>query len=136
MHNRVVIDTGPLLAAFNSKDPLHEIYADWLSNFDGELFLPYPVFIETCWSLEKWPHLEAALIQSVIDEELTLIIPTTEDLKRIVELVTKYRDLRLGIVDASVVATAERYRIRDVSSIDSHLEIVKPKHVNRLTIIP
>ncbi len=46
---------------------------------------------------------------------------------RIAELVAAYRDLPLGTVDASVVATAERLAVRDIATLDRrHFSVVQP----------
>jgi len=51
------------------------------------------------------------------------------DWLRIAELVARYRDLPLGTVDASVVATAERLGIADIATVDRrHFSVVRPKH--------
>ncbi len=47
------------------------------------------------------------------------------DWLRIAELVATYRDLPLGTVDASVVATAERLTVREVATLDRrHFAVV------------
>src|SRR5437867_829067 len=52
------------------------------------------------------------------------------DWLRIAELVGRYRDLPLGTVDGSVVATAERLGIVEVATLDRrHFSIVRPGHV-------
>ncbi|MDQ3092152.1 MAG: VapC toxin family PIN domain ribonuclease, partial [Actinomycetota bacterium] len=45
--------------------------------------------------------------------------------------------LPLGTVDASVVATAERLGIAEVATLDHrHLSVVRPRHVDALTLLP
>jgi len=59
------------------------------------------------------------------------------DWPRIMELVAKYRDLRLGTVDASVIATAERLRVRTIATLDRrHFSVVRPKHVRAFELLP
>ena len=49
------------------------------------------------------------------------------DWLRIAELVAGYRNLPLGTVDASVVATAERLLIREIATLDRrHFTVVVP----------
>ncbi len=49
------------------------------------------------------------------------------DWLRIAELVAGYRDLPLGTVDASVVATAERSGVREIATLDRrHFTVVQP----------
>jgi predicted nucleic acid-binding protein len=59
------------------------------------------------------------------------------DWLRIAELVATYRDLPLGTVDASVVAAGERLAITDVATVDRrHFGVVRPAHVDALTLVP
>lgn len=59
------------------------------------------------------------------------------DWLRIAELVWRYRDLPLGTVDASVVATAERLRVTDIATIDRrHFGVVRPNHTAAFTLLP
>jgi hypothetical protein len=53
------------------------------------------------------------------------------------ELVATYRDLRLGAVDASIVAAAERLDISDVATVDRrHFGVFRPRHVTAFTLLP
>lgn len=58
------------------------------------------------------------------------------DWLRIAELVATYRDLPLGTVDASVVATAERLTVEDVATLDRrHFTVVRSRR-GALTLLP
>lgn len=59
------------------------------------------------------------------------------DWLRIAELVSRYRDLPLGTVDASVVAVAERMRITEIATVDRrHFSVVRPSHAAAFTLLP
>lgn len=59
------------------------------------------------------------------------------DWLRIAELVARYRELPLGTVDASVVATAERLGIKEIATVDRcYFSVVRPNHVDAFTLIP
>jgi len=59
------------------------------------------------------------------------------DWLRVAELVSTYRDLSLGGIDASVVATAERLGIEQVATLDRrHFAVVRPRHVGAFAIVP
>lgn len=56
---------------------------------------------------------------------------------RIAELVGAYRDLPLGTVDASLVATAERLQIETVATLDRrHFSVVRPTNAAAFALIP
>jgi uncharacterized protein len=59
------------------------------------------------------------------------------DWMRIAELVARHRDLPLGTVDASVVATAERLGVQDIATLDRrHFNVVRPNHSATFTLLP
>ena len=59
------------------------------------------------------------------------------DLPRIAELVEKYVSLPLGIVDAAVIAIAERLEAAEVATVDrKHFSIVRPRHFPMFRLLP
>jgi predicted nucleic acid-binding protein len=81
--------------------------------------------------------LEADLLDAIAEGELRLEDLERNDYARTSELVTIYADLPLGMVDASVVAVAERLDVREVATIDHrHFSVVRPRHVDAFTLLP
>jgi hypothetical protein len=63
--------------------------------------------------------------------------PTSADLARCRELQSRYANLALGIVDASLVALAERLGEPKVVTLDQrHFRAVRPAHVEAFEIRP
>lgn len=59
------------------------------------------------------------------------------DWLRIAELVGTYADMPLGAIDASVIAAAERLGIERIATLDRrHFTVVRPNHVETLTLLP
>jgi hypothetical protein len=56
------------------------------------------------------------------------------------ELLTTYRSLHLQVVDACVVALAERLDVREVATLDRRdFQVISPRHLRRgerLTLLP
>jgi predicted nucleic acid-binding protein len=56
---------------------------------------------------------------------------------RIAELVARYHDLPLGTVDASVIAAAERLKVREIATTDRrHFGIMRPRHTRTFELLP
>jgi predicted nucleic acid-binding protein len=56
---------------------------------------------------------------------------------RIRQLIANYSDLLLGMVDVSVIALAERYRINTIATLDRrHFGVIRLRHVAVFTIVP
>ena len=61
----------------------------------------------------------------------------TRDYVRIGELLSAYADLRLGFVDAAVLAVVERFGERQVASLDRrHFAAVLLNHTAALQLLP
>lgn len=135
----VVADTGPLYAMVDSDDAWHErVIAWWRSNREP-IVVPVCVLPEVCYLLHTRisQEAEAAFVHSIARGELTIEPLEPEDIARTDTLVRKYADLRLGFVDATVIATSERLDARDVLSTDRrHFSAVKPRHVGALRLLP
>jgi predicted nucleic acid-binding protein len=59
------------------------------------------------------------------------------DLTRAVTVLTKYRDMRLGLADASLVVLAERYNTTCILTLDErHFRAIKPLHADTFTLLP
>ncbi|MGF1667529.1 MAG: PIN domain-containing protein, partial [Acidimicrobiia bacterium] len=69
--------------------------------------------------------------------EFTIEPVMAGDWLRIAELVSRYRDLPLGTIDASVVAAAERLDITGIATLDRrHFSIVRPVHTGSFELLP
>ena len=80
--------------------------------------------------LERFLDLRAQLdwLRSIQSGAFLLSETTVADLGRCSELLTQYADLRLGLADAAVVATAERLGIPTILTVDlRHFRVVQSK---------
>jgi uncharacterized protein len=95
--------------------------------------------VEACWLLERalGPRTEEAFLRSIGKGELAIEVLRPEDYSRAAELVERYADLRLGMVDASVVAVAERLGITTVATVNRiDFVVVRPRHVAAFELVP
>jgi uncharacterized protein len=80
---------------------------------------------------------EKRFLDDLMSDRFRIEPVVDEDWPRIAELVERYGDQRLGSVDASVVATAERLRIAEVATVDRrHFSVVRPRHVVAFNLLP
>jgi predicted nucleic acid-binding protein len=83
------------------------------------------------------PEAELRFLEDIASGALTVEPVRPSDWLRIAELVWHYRDLPLGTVDASVVATAERLNVSLMVTLDyRHFTVVRPSHVESFEILP
>lgn len=80
---------------------------------------------------------EARFLNDLYRGHLSVMTVESSEWPRIAELIWKYRDLPLGTVDASVVALAERLKVRQIATLDrKHFSVVKPAHVEAFELLP
>jgi uncharacterized protein len=61
----------------------------------------------------------------------------TADYARVAELLERYVDLRVGVVDAAVLAIVERLGESKLATLDRrHFSIMRPRHVGALEPLP
>ena len=105
----------------------------------GPLTVPQLVVTEVAYLLETRLGSDAE-VRFLGDLAAGNLIPEpvhAGDWIRIAELVAEYRDLPLGTVDASVVATAERLRVTQLATLDRRqFTVVRPVHAPSFEILP
>jgi hypothetical protein len=133
------VDAGPLYAYVDEDDRDHEASLTLLTDHMGPLIVPQLVVTEVAYLLEARLGVEAE-VRFLGDLAAGNLIPEpvrAGDWIRIAGLVAEYRDLPLGTVDASVVATAERLRIARLATLDRrHFTVVRPAHAPAFEILP
>lgn len=134
----LLVDTNILVAAADTSTPEHESCVEVLGG-DDDLIVPAPVVVETAWMIESrlGPEAEATFVNSVAAGELRVIDLTEDDWSRCRDLIAQYADLRLGLVDASVVVVAERFRQETIATLNRRdFAVVRPAHCDAFTLIP
>jgi uncharacterized protein len=135
----LILDTGPLLAALDGADPDHDACAALVTQADEDLVIPTLVLAE----LDYWcsrrltGHAWLTVLDDIDVGAYRVEPPTAADLRRCRELQAQYEDLRLGVVDASVLALVERLGEDKVATLDHrHFRTVRPAHAGALRLLP
>jgi predicted nucleic acid-binding protein len=135
----LIVDAGPLYAAAAAKDRNHAKCVELLSTAARPLLVPSLVVTEVAYLLADrlGPTAEIAFASSIAHGELLIQPVAAADWDRVLSLVTQYQDQPLGIVDASVVALAERLKATSIATLDRrHFAAVRPRHVDAFTLVP
>jgi predicted nucleic acid-binding protein len=135
----LLVDSGPLYAAAARRDRNHQRSVELLSGAARPLLVPALVVTEVAYLIGDriGPHAELAFARSLQQGELLVEPVLDSDWSRIAELTDQYQDLPLGIVDASVIAVAERRQLDTIATVDHrHFATVKPHHVDAFRLVP
>ena len=106
---KVLIDTGPLLAALDRRDTAHHLAAPIVARLGRNGIVPAPVLIEVDHLLSRRVGHTAtrAFLKTTVDGEREVAHLCSVALRRAIELDHQYADLNLGLTDTCVMAIAE-----------------------------
>jgi len=133
----LLVDTGILFALADTSDAWHRKARTFLAATQETLLVPITVLPEVAYLLHEriGADAERAFVHSIAEGELAVEEILRRDWRRIEELMAEYE--AIGMVDASVVALAERLKVGAVATTDRrHFSLIKPAHVDRLTLVP
>lgn len=135
----ILTDTGPLYAMADEDDEWHDRVRAFLETGRHQLLVPVTVLPEICYLIGTYlgaPE-EIRFMRSVRRGEVRIETLSRADMARTVEVMEQYQDARLGFVDASLVAIAERLQIREILTTDRrHFSLVRPRHCTGFILRP
>jgi uncharacterized protein len=116
---KLLVDSGPLVALFDADDHWHQPVATFLKSYRGELVTSAANATEAAWitasasdrmlaNLLAWLHRGAVSVHNL--EPL--------DFGRIAVLAAQYRTLRPDFADLALIALAERLKLDRVITLD------------------
>jgi predicted nucleic acid-binding protein len=135
----LILDTSVLLAALDAADPDHGPCAELIEAANENLLVPMLVLSELdYWCGERLTaDVWTAFLDDVLAGAYSVESPTQGDLERCRELQRAYADLKVGVVDASILALAERLGEAKLASLDHrHFATMRPRHVDALELLP
>jgi predicted nucleic acid-binding protein len=134
----LVIDTGVLYAALDVRDRHHATCSTLLTNAREPRVVPAPTLVEVDSLCSYAPAGRFEPLLGQIDSGALVVedlLP--EDYRRVSALLTTYADLRVGFVDAAVLAVTERLRETKLATLDHrHFSVMRPRHVDALELLP
>lgn len=114
----ILMDTGPLIALFDKKDPFHLRARDLLRTVQEPILTTTPVLTEAFYMLTPSSKGARALCDFIIQGGLILEFLNFEILRRVFELMDEYSDHPMDLADASLVAAAEHHATLKVCTVD------------------
>lgn len=116
----IVADTGAVLALLDKHDRHHRPLRTLFELRPDEWLLPWAILPEIDYlaGTELGARAQEAFLADVADGSFHIEHSRGGDLVRAQEIDRKYRALRLGLVDAVVMAIAERLRADTIATLD------------------
>lgn len=134
----IVADTSGLLAAFGRDQRDHARARAAFESDPGPIVLSPYVLAELDCHLLKLRGTDGELhFLADVAGAFELATFNRNDVGRAMSVLTKYRDLRVGLADASLVVLAERYDTTRLLTLDErHFRAIRPLHADSFTLLP
>jgi uncharacterized protein len=135
----LLADTNIWLAAADRRSDRHDDCATLLRSHRGELAAPVTVIAEASWLIldRLGTAAQSAYLRLITGGQLTPVDLTDTDWQRCAELAEQYASLRLDLIDASLVAVAERLKLTTLATLNHRdFTVVRPRHTNAFELLP
>jgi predicted nucleic acid-binding protein len=135
----LLADTNIWLAAADRRSNRHRECAAILREHSAGLAAPVPVIAETSWLIldRLGTAAQASFLRLITSTRLTPVDLTAEDWQRCADLAEQYASLRLDLIDASLVAVAERLGHASLATLNHRdFAVIRPRHIAAFTLLP
>ena len=135
----MIVDTGALLAFFDTDEPDHETVSAVLEAAAEPLVVsPYVVAeLDYLVASRLGVSAELAVLRELTGGAWDLPAIGVEELVQARAVIERYADQNVGVADASNVILAERYRTRTIVTLDRrHFDVLRPLSGGRFRILP
>ena len=135
----MIVDTGALLAFFDTDEPDHRAVSAALDGATEPLVVsPYVVAeLDYLVASRLGVSAELAVLQELAGGAWDLPAIDVEELIKARAVIERYADQNIGVADASNVILAERYRTRTIVTLDHrHFDVLRPLGGGRFRILP
>jgi uncharacterized protein len=116
---RVILDTGPLVALLNARDRHHEWAVRQWSDIEPPLLTCESVVSEACFLLDQTRAGSGSVFEMLLRGAIVASFRLDEHVKELRALRTKYSDVPMSVADASLVRMAEVFVNSPILTLDS-----------------
>ena len=125
MRERILLDTGPLVAWLDADDQWHREATGLTRGLATAFITCEPVLTEACFLLQRNPRATEQIAQWLSRGFIRLEFPLTNHAERVFHLMHQYRNLPMSLADACLVAMVETGIGDRVFTLDEHFRIYR-----------
>ena len=120
-----LLDTGPLVAFLDRRDPHHAWSIARFREIRPPLFTCEPVIVEACFLLRKTPAISLAVLGLVASGDLVPDFRLCEEIAAVAALMDRYADVPMSLADACLVRMAELHHGGRVLTLDGDFRVYR-----------
>ena len=132
---KILIDSGPLIALFDSSDKYHSDSVNFIKTNKFPLITTIASVTETLHLLDFNRNAQIDFIEWISRGAVEIQNIGNSDFGRLKELTEKYRDLPMDFADSCLVYLAEKMDLNTIATIDRDFSIYRIKGRRKFKII-
>lgn len=135
----LLLDAGALYAQADRADLNHQATVDVLQAETGRLIVSALGLADADYLIliRLGVHVEIAFLEDLAGRTFHVECLTRAELRTAASIIRQYRDLALGLADASLVVLAQRFRTSRLATFDYRaFRTVVPLHGGRFQLLP
>ncbi|WP_204102279.1 MULTISPECIES: PIN domain-containing protein [Spirulina sp. CCY15215] len=135
--SKILADTSGIVSMLDNSDRYHAEVVKVIEK--STLLIPTTILLEVDYLTTKYlgEGIARVFLSDVLAGNFTYLQVELADLQRALEIMSQYKGVPLGLVDSSIVALAERYRIQKILTLDRrHFSLIRPAKIEYLELLP
>ena len=132
---KILIDSGPQVALFDSSDTYHVAATHFLKNNTCPLITPIASVTETLYLLDFNRNAQIDFLEWIYRGGIEIYPIENNAIKRIKQLMEKYSDLSMDFADACLVYLAEKLQFKTIVTVDRDFNIYRIKGKTKFNVI-
>lgn len=133
---KILIDSGPLIALFDSSDKFHNKAINFVKSNEFPLLTSIASITEALHLLDFNRNAQIDLLEWVYRGGVEICNIDNGDFGGIRDLTDKYRDLPMDFADSCLVYLAEQFKLDTVATIDRDFTIYRIDEEKKFQIAP
>jgi len=135
MKQRIILDTGPLVAFINGRDRYHEWSKLQWAQIEPPFLTCEAVLSETCFLLRNIGKGQSTVLELLKRGVLNLSFRIEDSIEQIKSLLQKYSDIPMSLADACLVRMSEVYTGSSILTLDNDFRIYRKNKRQVITIL-
>lgn len=132
---KIIIDTGPIVAFLNNSDEYHEWAISQFSNLRPPFFTCESVISEVCFLLRHSNNGVQNVFKLIERELIQIPFNLESEANSIEKLMRKYANIPMSLADACLVRMSEQIKNSVVCTLDSDFQIYRKEKRKIIPVI-
>jgi predicted nucleic acid-binding protein len=133
LKERILLDTGPLVAWLDEDDQWHETAVGLTRELTPPFDTCEAVLTEACFLLQKHPRAIMQIATWLEHGFINMAFNLADSRERVFALMARYRDLPMSLADACLVSMVECGMGQRVFTLDHHFQVYRQ---SRRRVVP